>query len=154
MSSRRSVRPADLAPGCHVGLRRVYDADDSGYRVLVDRLWPRGLTKADAALDEWLKDAAPSTELRRWYGHDVERFEEFARRYRAELRQSTGIGRRGPSRRARPHEQPITLLTATRDVEHSGAESQELLHDRSLRAPLAARTRIVTEPRAPVERPR
>ena len=58
----------------------------AGYRVLVDRLWPRGITKAEAALDEWLKDVAPSTELRRWYGHDVERFDEFARRYRAELR--------------------------------------------------------------------
>ena len=54
--------------------------------MLVDRLWPRGVTKADAHLDEWLKEAAPSSELRRWYDHDVRRFEEFARRYRAELR--------------------------------------------------------------------
>ena len=71
-----------------IELCRVYDParrDDEDHRVLVDRLWPRGFSKAEAALDEWLKDVAPSTELRRWYGHDVERFEEFARRYRAEL---------------------------------------------------------------------
>ena len=98
----------------------MYDLADDRYRVLVDRLWPRGVTKADAALDEWLKDAAPSTELRRWYGHDVQRFEEFARRYRAELR-------RPPASIASEHlvelarTEPITLLTATRDVEHSGA---------------------------------
>ena len=108
---------------CEVQLRRVYDTksrSDEGYRVLVDRLWPRGTTKADARLDEWLRDAAPSTELRRWYGHDVHRFDEFARRYRAELRRPPAsaavyhlidLARRGT----------ITLLTATRDVEHSGA---------------------------------
>jgi uncharacterized protein YeaO (DUF488 family) len=107
-----------------VHLRRVYDhgdGDDSGYRVLVDRLWPRGISKADAALDEWLKDAAPSTELRRWYGHDVARFEEFVCYYRAELR-------RPPASIAVDHlveladRQTVTLLTATRDVEHSGAQ--------------------------------
>jgi uncharacterized protein YeaO (DUF488 family) len=106
-----------------VELRRIYDGagqDHAGYRVLVDRLWPRGITKADAALDEWLKDAAPSTELRRWYGHDVRRFDEFARRYRAELRRppaSIAVARL--IERART--ETITLLTATRDVEHSGA---------------------------------
>lgn len=107
----------------HVAVRRVYDADlaaSGGYRVLVDRLWPRGITKADAALDEWLKDAAPSTELRRWYGHDIARFDEFARRYRAELS-------RPPASDAVEHlaaiaeHQHLTLVTATRDVEHSGA---------------------------------
>ena len=102
----------------------------TGYRVLVDRLWPRGVTKADAALDEWLKDAAPSTELRRWYGHDVDRFEEFARRYRAELRQPpprplSTVSSSSPAR------DTITLVTATRDVEHSGARVlQELLATR------------------------
>ena len=106
-----------------VRLVRVYDADDrsdAGHRVLVDRLWPRGVTRADATLDEWLKDAAPSAELRRWYGHDVQLFEEFARRYRAELERS-------PASAAVDHllalanAGTITLLTATRDVEHSGA---------------------------------
>lgn len=98
----------------------MYDAGDSGYRVLVDRLWPRGLTKAEVALDEWLTDAAPSRDLRRWYGHRVERFKEFARRYRAELRHppaSAAVDRLVELAR----EQPVTLLTATRDVEHSGA---------------------------------
>jgi uncharacterized protein YeaO (DUF488 family) len=106
-----------------VQLRRVYDdgyLGDRGYRVLVDRLWPRGVTKADAALDEWLKDAAPSAELRRWYGHDVRRFDEFVRRYRAELRQppaSVAVDRLIEL----ADRETITLLTATRDVEHSGA---------------------------------
>jgi uncharacterized protein YeaO (DUF488 family) len=105
-----------------IGLQRVYDEvrADAGYRVLVDRLWPRGVTKADVAMDEWLKDAAPGTDLRRWYGHDVARFDEFARRYRAELR-------RPPASVAVDHlielasTTAVTLLTATRDVEHSGA---------------------------------
>ena len=68
-------------------MRRVYDdaLPEDGTRVLVDRLWPRGLTKAQAELSEWCKQVAPSTALRRWYGHDPERFEEFARRYREEL---------------------------------------------------------------------
>jgi uncharacterized protein YeaO (DUF488 family) len=106
-------------------VHRIYDDGGTGYRVLIDRLWPRGIKKADADLDEWLKDAAPTTELRRWYGHDPERFTEFARRYRAELR-------RPPASGAVDHllklasTRPVVLLTATRDVEHSGAR---VLHD-------------------------
>jgi uncharacterized protein YeaO (DUF488 family) len=92
-----------------------------GHHVLVDRLWPRGVAKAELPLDEWLKDVAPSTELRRWYGHDVERFDEFARRYRSELRTEPAAAAvehlRSVARR-----RPVVLLTATRDVEHSGAE--------------------------------
>ena len=103
-------------------VRRIYDdrGGPTGYRVLVDRLWPRGVKKSDAGLDEWLKDVAPSTELRRWYGHDPERFAEFTRRYLAELR-------RPPASDAVDHllelasTQPVVLLTATGDVEHSGA---------------------------------
>lgn len=70
-----------------VQVRRAYDAPeaDDGRRVLVDRLWPRGLSKERAHLDEWCKEVAPSTELRKWYGHDPDRYQEFARRYRAEL---------------------------------------------------------------------
>lgn len=107
-----------------VEVRRVYDTDDAafvGYRVLVDRLWPRGISKADADLDEWCKDAAPSTELRRWYSHDVARFTEFDRRYRGELAQPPGsdaVERLA----ALAGRQRLTLLTATRDVEYSGAE--------------------------------
>lgn len=106
-----------------ISIRRAYDTDTGGdgYRVLVDRLWPRGVRKADAAIDEWLKDAAPTTELRRWYGHEVSRFDEFARRYREELAHppaSAAVAHlRAVARRRR-----LTLVTATRDVEHSGAE--------------------------------
>jgi uncharacterized protein YeaO (DUF488 family) len=117
-----------MPPRPEIELHRVYDdrdRGDAGYRVLVDRLWPRGITKADAALDEWLKDAAPSTDLRRWYGHDVARFEEFARRYRAELEQPPGsLAVDHLIERAR--NDTVTLLTATRDVEHSGAR---VLHE-------------------------
>jgi uncharacterized protein YeaO (DUF488 family) len=89
--------------------------------VLVDRLWPRGVAKADADLDEWLKEAAPSTELMRWYDYDVQRFEEFARRYRAELRRPPGsVALADLIDLARTR--TITLVTATRDVEHSGAQ--------------------------------
>jgi uncharacterized protein YeaO (DUF488 family) len=68
-----------------VRVRRVYDAaeDQDGKRVLVDRLWPRGMKKVDAHLDEWSKDVGPSTELRTWYGHEPSKFEEFSRRYLA-----------------------------------------------------------------------
>ncbi len=68
-------------------IKRAYDppAPDDGYRVLVDRLWPRGLSKEKADLDGWLKEIAPTSELRKWFGHDPARFDEFARRYRAEL---------------------------------------------------------------------
>jgi uncharacterized protein YeaO (DUF488 family) len=100
----------------------MYDGDESddGYRVLVDRLWPRGISKQRAALDEWAKDLAPGNELRQWYGHDPARFEEFARRYQRELQHApaqAAVARlRTVARRNR-----VTLLTATRDLEHSGA---------------------------------
>jgi uncharacterized protein YeaO (DUF488 family) len=100
------------------------DQDDTGYRVLVDRLWPRGITIADAALDEWLKDAGPSTDLRRRFGHYVQRFDEFVRRYPAELRRppaSVAVDRLI----ALAHTETRTLLTATCDVEHSGARVVE-----------------------------
>jgi uncharacterized protein YeaO (DUF488 family) len=89
--------------------------------VLVDRLWPRGVAKTDAPFDEWCKDVAPSTELRRWYGHDPARFAEFRRRYRAELKE--------PERaaaleylRSLDAAGDLVLVTATKDVEHSAAE--------------------------------
>ncbi|MFC4586038.1 DUF488 domain-containing protein [Sphaerisporangium corydalis] len=103
-------------------LRRVYDdpAAEEGKRVLVDRLWPRGLTEEAAHVDEWLKDVAPSNELRTWYGHDPERWEEFGRRYLAELGDATHRsaldGLREMLRTG-----PVTLLTATKVIEHSHA---------------------------------
>lgn len=105
-----------------VRARRVYEpAEQSdGRRVLVDRLWPRGLSKERARLDEWLKAVAPSDELRRWYGHEPARFAEFTRRYEAELED--------PERaealthlREEARSGPVTLLTATRDLERSEA---------------------------------
>jgi uncharacterized protein YeaO (DUF488 family) len=105
-----------------VRVHRVYDdpSPDDGLRVLVDRVWPRGLTRAAVHLDEWVKDVAPSTELRRWYGHRPERYAEFRRRYLIELRDArpaAGLDRLRELARNRP----VTLLTATRDVEHSQA---------------------------------
>jgi uncharacterized protein YeaO (DUF488 family) len=105
-----------------VRLRRIYDdpSPADGVRVLVDRVWPRGLTKAATHLDEWTKDIAPSTALRRWYGHRPERFTEFRRRYLTELRAAepaATIERLRELARSRH----VTLLTATRDVEHSQA---------------------------------
>lgn len=106
-----------------VDIIRVYG--DSGrrgddYRILVDRLWPRGQTKAAVDFDEWAKDAAPSTELRRWYGHDPEHFTEFARRYRAELVLEPGAEVLRRLREVRK-ERRLVLLTATHDIEHSSA---------------------------------
>ena len=90
------------------------------YRVLVDRLWPRGLTRESVDCDEWAKELAPSSELRKWYGHDRDRFEEFSRRYRAELDEdSPKATLERLLRTARPFR--LVLLTATLDVEYSGA---------------------------------
>ena len=105
-----------------IQVRRVYDRPQpgDGTRVLVDRIWPRGLTKAKAALDEWCKDVAPSDELRRWYTHDPSRFEEFGRSYRLELqglRQAETVAHlRGLAKERR-----LTLLTGTRRPEISEA---------------------------------
>ncbi len=103
-----------------VRVKRVYDGREpsDGRRVLVDRLWPRGLRKDAAELDEWLRDVAPSAELRRWYGHDPQRFAEFAERYRAELAEP---GRGEALRRLRGYAEagPLTLLTAARDLDHA-----------------------------------
>jgi uncharacterized protein YeaO (DUF488 family) len=105
-----------------VKVRRAYDQPlrTDGARVLVDRIWPRGLSKEKAHFDEWCKPVAPSTELRKWYAHDPERFEEFTRRYRAELedperaealRHLRELADRGP----------LTLLTATKHSDISEA---------------------------------
>jgi uncharacterized protein YeaO (DUF488 family) len=100
--------------------KRVYDppSPDDGYRVLVDGLWPRGLSRERAALDVWAHELAPSDELRRWYGHDLERFDEFARRYRTELE---GHRDRLTELRARARSGRVTLVFAARDAAHSNA---------------------------------
>jgi uncharacterized protein YeaO (DUF488 family) len=111
-------------PGARLGYGRIYDEpapDPAGRRrVLVDRLWPRGVSKERAALDAWARGAAPSDELRRWYAHVPERFGEFRDRYRAEL-----DGRTGDEDLERllgwARDPGLLLLTATRDLERSGA---------------------------------
>ena len=102
-----------------IRLKRAYDppASEDGIRVLVDRLWPRGLRKADAAIDRWPKEIAPSTELRRWFGHDPSRWGEFQRRYRAEL--STHPERN--ELRAIARAGPLTLVYSTSDEHHNDA---------------------------------
>jgi uncharacterized protein YeaO (DUF488 family) len=106
----------------HITYRRIYDEPlpSDGTRVLVDRVWPRGVRKEDARLDEWLRDIAPSTELRRWYGHEPDRFTEFRRRYLAELKEPRQQEAAQHLRQI-AHGHDLTLLTATRDVDHSQA---------------------------------
>ncbi len=106
----------------HVRVRRVYEEPErsDGTRVLVDRIWPRGLTKAKAALDEWCKDVAPSAELRKWYSHDPDRFEDFGRRYQAELKDPRRAEALAHLRGLAAGQQ-LTLLTATRHPEISEA---------------------------------
>ena len=105
-----------------IRVRRIYDqpATADGVRVLVDRVWPRGIRKEAAAIDEWLKDVAPSTGLRKWYGHVPEKFAQFEARYRDELATPTARTALNHLRTLAEHD-PVTLLTATRDVDHSQA---------------------------------
>jgi uncharacterized protein YeaO (DUF488 family) len=110
-------------------IKRIYEprTPDDGVRVLVDRLWPRGISKARAGLDLWLKDAAPSAALRDWFGHRPERWAEFQRRYREELRDSAALEQLREISRT----QRVTLLYAARDEEHNEAAALAdfLLHD-------------------------
>jgi uncharacterized protein YeaO (DUF488 family) len=108
--------------GADIRVRRVYEEPSvqDGARVLVDRVWPRGLRKDALRLDEWAKDVAPSTDLRTWYQHDPAKFDEFRRRYAAELDQPGA--REGLARlRALAADRPVTLLTATKELELSQA---------------------------------
>lgn len=99
-----------------VSMQRIYDdSPDEGDLVLVDRLWPRGVSRDELSDVEWVRDVAPSAELRTWYGHERGRFEEFRDRYRSELDENPAVERlldRG---------RHVTLLTATRDLDHSHA---------------------------------
>src|SRR5438094_9400870 len=103
-----------------IKLKRVYEepSPGDGYRVLVERLWPRGMTRERAAVDLWLKDVAPSPELRKWFGHDPARWEQFQERYRRELREkqdAVGVLKQ------KAKEGTVTLVYAARDEEHNGA---------------------------------
>ena len=103
-----------------IHLKRAYEepSKSDGLRVLVERLWPRGLTKERAAVDLWLKDIAPSPELRKWFGHDPARWEQFQERYRRELREKKDAVR---LLKQKANEGTVTLVYAARDEEHNGA---------------------------------
>jgi uncharacterized protein YeaO (DUF488 family) len=109
-----------------VHLKRVYDdaSPDDGVRVLVDRLWPRGLSREAARIDQWLKDVAPSDALRHWFNHDPERWPEFRKRYRAEIADKpddTKSEELETLRRLAAGKKPVTLLFAAKDTEHNNA---------------------------------
>lgn len=112
-------------------MKRVYDAPapDDGHRVLIDRLWPRGVSKQQASIDLWLKELAPSEELRRWFGHAAERFSEFAWRYRAELASPEAMSMLDDLIR-RSQQRRVTLLYAARDdTGHNGSVLLGVLHE-------------------------
>ncbi|WP_309079844.1 DUF488 family protein [Zhihengliuella sp.] len=104
-----------------IRLRRAYDPPDGGYRILVDRLWPRGVSKADLELDEWARDVAPSKELRAWFDHREHRFEEFRERYWTELEDGPAAAALERLLDAIGGHDEVVLVYATRDREHNNA---------------------------------
>jgi len=104
----------------HVRLKRAYEppAADDGTRILIDRLWPRGVKKTDAAIDEWMKEIAPSSALRKWFGHEPGRWQEFRRRYQSEIRQHP---EQFEQLRTLARHGPITLVFYARDEAHNDA---------------------------------
>lgn len=125
----------------NVRLKRAYEkpANDDGVRVLIDRLWPRGVRKVDAAVDQWLKELAPSTTLRKWFGHDPARWQEFYRRYADEVGQH---GDQLKQLRALARKGQITLVYSARDEVHNDAVvlRQLILH----RHPVSHRKTVST----------
>ena len=107
-------------PATHVRLKRAYEPPtaDDGTRILVDRLWPRAVKKTEAAIDEWMKEIAPSTALRKWFGHDSARWPEFQRRYKSEVREHptswNDCGRFPNTAASRSSSPPTTRRTTTR----------------------------------------
>lgn len=101
-----------------IRIKRAYEPPKSadGTRILVDRLWPRGLTKQKAKIDAWFKDLGPSTELRKWFGHDPKRWQEFAKKYRAELRSKSAL-----LDRIKAHKGTVTLVYGAKDTGHNEA---------------------------------
>ena len=103
-----------------IKIKRIYDppTEDDGFRILVDRLWPRGLTKEKAKVDLWLKEIAPSDKLRKWFSHDPKKYEEFKRRYAKELEDKSEILKRIKSESKKG---TITILFSAKDTEHNNA---------------------------------
>ena len=113
ISKQRYMKPT-------IRIKRAYDkpSKEDGVRVLVDRLWPRGLTKEKLHIKEWAKDLAPSTELRQWFGHEVPEWPEFRKRYLAELKKNEAVG---PFLEAHGDEKVLTLIYAAKDEQHNHA---------------------------------
>jgi uncharacterized protein YeaO (DUF488 family) len=107
-------------PARNVRLKRAYEPSEAtdGTRVLVDRLWPRGVSKAQADLDRWMKEIAPTTELRKWFGHDADRWPEFCRRYSNELHQNATLL---SQLRSLGRKSPMTLVYSAHDEVHNDA---------------------------------
>ncbi|HEY3572886.1 MAG TPA: DUF488 family protein [Arthrobacter sp.] len=121
-----------------VKVRRIYEEplETDGMRILVDRLWPRGLSKEKAHIDEWCKAIAPSAELRKWYGHAPALFEDFSRRYRRELQEPDPAATLARLRQL-AHQGPLTLLTATKEPAISEAAVLCAMIQESLPRPVA-----------------
>ena len=104
----------------HIKIKRVYEQPEKmdGERILVDRLWPRGLTKEKADVDLWLKEIAPSTELRRWFAHDPKKWKTFRRRYETEIRHNDDLIK---ILKQRARERTVTLIYGARDEKHNEA---------------------------------
>jgi uncharacterized protein YeaO (DUF488 family) len=103
-----------------IKIKRVYDPPEpgDGKRILIDRLWPRGLKKEDLKMDEWLKEIAPSDKLRKWFSHDPEKYQEFKKRYAKELEDKSGIVVRI---KAEAKKRTVTILFSAKDTEHNNA---------------------------------
>ena len=119
-----------------IQLKRAYEkpARGDGFRILVDRLWPRGVKKEDIRLDAWAKTLAPSTELRKWFGHDPERWTEFRKRYRSELTQGHAARVIGDLLDAAENAKSITLVYGARDTERNGAVVLQNVFERVVRS--------------------
>src|SRR5699024_4598207 len=118
---RKSIRRDRMA----VQIKRIYEkvTEDDGVRVLVDRVWPRGVSKEKAQLDHWMKEVAPSNELRKWFGHDPEKYETFKKRYKEELKSGDQAEQLAELKQlTKAHDKHILLLYAAKDEEHNQAK--------------------------------
>ena len=125
MADSGSVDPSQ------VRVRRIYAAPDGGFRVLVDRLWPRGVSKARAELDEWFKDAAPSTGLRQWFGHQPERWQGFVERYTQELEDNDAVADFAAACASRPD--TVLLYGARNEQENEAVVLRDYLLGRNFK---------------------
>ncbi len=117
-------------------IKRAYEKRESsdGKRILVDRLWPRGVSKAEAGIDEWLKELGPSTELRKWFGHDPEKWQEFRKRYLAELSDPEKVALLEKIAKA-AERNTLTLVYSAKDTEHNDVKVLEAVLTRMMKKP-------------------